>query len=277
MQTELDKALQQIAIALCESGIKKDENLPGNKGGKKFRGIGGALKACAPLFAQHGVVIYPSKVKELRVREVPTSKGGVQFFTLISYEFTVRGHGESFTCEFAAEAQDAGDAGAVKVASIAWSRLIFLLFSVPTEETEIDHYAETQPEAAPTPPPARPIDYAADPVPRAQAPDPTRFPPSDWKGAQGKWRLDYLGQPISGAPAAMIRELVIDLDTLKTQLKRSAPKNDAEGTVIARRLAYIEAVEKNAGDAYQELMKMQAAKVRAESGIPAPADDDIPY
>lgn len=175
----LDEAVQTIAGKLASEGITKSRSLPGGQG--KFRGIDEVQKATCQLMATHGVTVFPCGVRDVRREERQNKNGGLLLYSVVTYSFMVRGHGDQYVGEVVSEAFDTGDKGLSKVGSVAYREFLLKLFNVPTEgqpERDEEHH-----EPAPR---HKDVDVKLPPAEQSKGADEPRFP-ARWDYEQGEW------------------------------------------------------------------------------------------
>jgi hypothetical protein len=100
----------------------------------KYRGIDAVMAELHGLFSKYGVVI-TQKVLDRSREERPSRSGGLNIWSIATYEFTFSAKDGSYlSTQMIGEAMDSGDKGNNKCVSIALKYALVNLFTIPTEE-----------------------------------------------------------------------------------------------------------------------------------------------
>lgn len=142
------KAINEIMKELAKNPIKKEDVNQNQK--YKYRGIEAICNGLSPLFAKHGVVVFP-EVLDLR-----TETRGKMFNTVVKvkYTFVCAEDASKFETIVSGEGADVGDKSINKAHTSAYKNCMNQTFCIPTETHEDpDH---TTPELNPENQPATP-------------------------------------------------------------------------------------------------------------------------
>lgn len=101
-----------------------------------YRGIDDVMIELHDLFAKHEVFI-TQKVIEKSREERPSKSGGLNIWSIVTYEFTFAApDGTYITTQMVGEAMDSGDKGNNKCVSVALKYALINMFSIPTKEQQ---------------------------------------------------------------------------------------------------------------------------------------------
>ena len=126
------ESINKIQAALAKTGISKDRK--NQQQGYAFRGIDDVYGALAPLFAEHGVCVFPRATERTCV-ERQTQRGGALFYVTVRVEFDFVSSidGSVHTCITYGEAMDSADKATNKAMSAAYKYACLQTFCIPTE------------------------------------------------------------------------------------------------------------------------------------------------
>lgn len=102
--------------------------------GFSFRGIDDVMAEIHSLFAKYDIIT-TQKVLDQKREERPSKSGGLNIWSIVTYEFTFHTiDGSCLSTQMVGEAMDTGDKGNAKCVSIAFKYAIIDMFSIPTKE-----------------------------------------------------------------------------------------------------------------------------------------------
>lgn len=141
----VQQALAAVArdVGVVPKGGKADER----SGGYRYRGIDDVINALHGPLVEHGVVICP-QVVHWATHEYHGYKSGVWSLTQVQVRYMVYGPaGDHVEVVGIGEGIDNGDKGPGKAMSYAWKTAISQLFSLPTDDPEMDNETAPPPDA----------------------------------------------------------------------------------------------------------------------------------
>lgn len=145
---QMSRALGDFAkIGIAKTRENKEQ-------GFKFRGVDELMNTAAPIFARHGILIFPT-VENRTQTERLSRNGGTMFNVVLQVRFTFVSavDGSQHSAVLAGEATDSGDKATNKAQAAAFKYCLLQAFCVPLEGEAEDADATTNEPTAMTVPP----------------------------------------------------------------------------------------------------------------------------
>lgn len=127
------------AVMAAVQGISKKQRVTSGPAQFNFRGVDAVVNVVGPVLREHGVIVVPHSVEEIREERYETAKKAQMHGVILRITWRFYGPDGSFIeASSVGESADSGDKASPKAHSVAYRTVLLQALCIPTDEPDPD-------------------------------------------------------------------------------------------------------------------------------------------